>query len=58
MQTLDLDYAAEGATLRGYLACEEGAARRPGVLVFHEGAGTGARSSVPGLDSDPSRWSG
>lgn len=41
MQTLDLDYAAGGATLRGYLACEEGTARRPGVLVFHEGLGLG-----------------
>ena len=41
MQTLDLDYAADGATLRGYLACEGGTARRPGVLVFHEGLGLG-----------------
>jgi dienelactone hydrolase len=41
MQTLDLDYAADGATLRGYLAYEEGSARRPGVLVFHEGLGLG-----------------
>ena len=41
MQTLDLDYAADGATLRGDLACEGGTARRPGVLVFHEGLGLG-----------------
>jgi dienelactone hydrolase len=41
MQTLDLDYAADGATLRGYLAFEENAGRRPGVLVFHEGLGLG-----------------
>ena len=41
MQTLDLDYAADGATLRGYLAYEEGTGRRPGVLVFHEGLGLG-----------------
>src|ERR1700752_1960707 len=41
MQTLDLDYAADGATLRGYLAFEENTSRRPGVLVFHEGVGLG-----------------
>lgn len=41
MQTLDLDYAADGVTLRGYLACEDGASPRPGVLVFHEGTGLG-----------------
>jgi len=41
MQTLDLDYAADGVTLRGYLACEDGASPRPGVLVFHEGPGLG-----------------
>ena len=41
MQTLDLDYAADGLTLRGYLACEDGASPRPGVLVFHEGTGLG-----------------
>ena len=41
MQTLDLDYAADGLTLRGYLACEDGASPRPGVLVFHEGPGLG-----------------
>ncbi len=41
MQTLDLDYAADGATLRGFLAFEEGARPRPGVLVFHEGLGLG-----------------
>jgi len=41
MQTLNLDYAADGVTLRGYLACEDGASPRPGVLVFHEGLGLG-----------------
>jgi dienelactone hydrolase len=41
MQTLDLDYAADGATMRGYLAYEDGAFPRPGVLVFHEGPGLG-----------------
>lgn len=41
MQTLDLDYAADGATLRGYLAHEERTGRQPGVLVFHEGLGLG-----------------
>ena len=41
MQTLDLDYAADGLTLRGYLACEDGASPRPGVLEFHEGTGLG-----------------
>jgi dienelactone hydrolase len=39
MQTLDLDYAADGATLRGFLAFNEAAGPRPGVLVFHEGVG-------------------
>ena len=41
MLTRDIDYAADGVTLRGYLACEGGAAPRPGVLVFHEGVGLG-----------------
>lgn len=41
MQTQDIDYAADGATLRGLLAFEEGARPRPGVLVFHEGLGLG-----------------
>lgn len=41
MQTQDIDYAADGATMRGYLAFEAGASRRPGVLVFHEGPGLG-----------------
>jgi dienelactone hydrolase len=40
MQTEDIDYACEDVTLRGYLACKEGA-KRPGVLVFHEGVGLG-----------------
>jgi len=38
MLTEDIDYACEGVTLRGHLACAEGL-RRPGVLVFHEGIG-------------------
>jgi dienelactone hydrolase len=42
MQTQDIDYRADGVTLRGYLAFDEtGAAPRPGVLVFHEGLGLG-----------------
>ena len=41
MQTRDLDYAADGATLRGFLAFNEAATPRPGVLVFHEGLGLG-----------------
>src|SRR5437773_6347278 len=41
MQTRDIDYAADGAILRGHLAFDEGAGRRPGVLVFHEGLGLG-----------------
>jgi dienelactone hydrolase len=41
MQTRDLDYAANGATLRGFLAFNEAAIPRPGVLVFHEGLGLG-----------------
>lgn len=41
MQTQDIDYAADGATMRGYLACAAGATGRPGVLVFHEGLGLG-----------------
>lgn len=41
MQTQDIDYAADGATMRGYLAFEAGAGGRPGVLVFHEGPGLG-----------------
>ena len=35
MQTQDIDYRADAANLRGYLAFEEtGAARRPGVLSW------------------------
>lgn len=41
MQTRDLDYAADGVTMRGFLAFEEAAGKRPGVLVFHEGLGLG-----------------
>src|ERR1700693_4729276 len=42
MQTHDIDYRCEAANLRGYLAFDETAtARRPGVLVFHEGLGLG-----------------
>jgi dienelactone hydrolase len=41
MQTRDIDYAADGVTLRGYLAFEDSAGPRPGVLVFHEGVGLG-----------------
>ena len=41
MQTQDIDYRADAA-MRGYLAFDEtSAARRPGVLVFHEGLGLG-----------------
>jgi len=42
MQTQDIDYRADAANLRGYLAFDETrAGRRPGVLVFHEGLGLG-----------------
>jgi dienelactone hydrolase len=42
MQTHDIDYRCEAVNLRGYLAFDETAhARRPGVLVFHEGLGLG-----------------
>src|SRR5215813_11218195 len=41
MQTQDIDYAADGATLRGFLAFDEADGSRPGVLVFHEGVGLG-----------------
>jgi dienelactone hydrolase len=41
MQTRDIDYAADGATMRGFLAFNEQAGPRPGVLVFHEGLGLG-----------------
>jgi len=41
MQTRDLDSAADGATLRGFLAFNEADTPRPGVLVFHEGLGLG-----------------
>ncbi|MGQ0682265.1 hypothetical protein [Bradyrhizobium sp.] len=39
MRTQDIDYAADGATMRGLLLFEAGASPRPGVLVFHEGLG-------------------
>ena len=42
MQTRDIDYHAGAVNLRGYLAYDGTvAARRPGVLVFHEGLGLG-----------------
>jgi len=42
MQTHDIDYRHETTNLRGYLALDENvSARRPGVLVFHEGLGLG-----------------
>ena len=41
MQTRDIDYAADGATMRGFLSFNEQAGPRPGVLVFHEGLGLG-----------------
>jgi dienelactone hydrolase len=39
MQTRDVDYRCGEANLRGYLAQENAAGPRPGVLVFHEGLG-------------------
>jgi len=42
MQTCDIDYRNEATVLRGHLAFDEKmTARRPGVLVFHEGVGLG-----------------
>src|SRR3954452_5445512 len=41
MQTRDIDYRCDDVNLRGYLACNECAERRPGVLLFHEGLGLG-----------------
>ena len=41
MQTRDIDYRCEQANLRGYLAWNDSAEPRPGVLVFHEGLGLG-----------------
>jgi dienelactone hydrolase len=42
MQTQDIDYRSGAVNLRGYLAFDENAeARRPAVLVFHEGLGLG-----------------
>jgi dienelactone hydrolase len=42
MQTHDIDYRCEAVNLRGYLAFDDKvSARRPGVLVFHEGLGLG-----------------
>jgi dienelactone hydrolase len=42
MKTEDIEYHADGARLVGYLAVDEaGAAKRPGVIVAHEGGGLG-----------------
>ncbi|SHL72393.1 Dienelactone hydrolase [Bradyrhizobium lablabi] len=42
MQTRDIDYRHEATNLRGYLTFDDKvSARRPGVLVFHEGLGLG-----------------
>jgi dienelactone hydrolase len=39
MLTRDVDYRCDEVNLRGYLAFEDHAGPRPGVLVFHEGLG-------------------
>ena len=42
MQTRDVDYGCGEVNLRGHLVWDETVtARRPGVLVFHEGLGLG-----------------
>jgi dienelactone hydrolase len=41
MPTRDLDYRCDDVNLRGYLAWNDNAGARPGVLVFHEGIGLG-----------------
>jgi len=41
MPTRDLDYRCDDVNLRGYLAWNDKAGARPGVLVFHEGIGLG-----------------
>jgi len=41
MQTRNIDYRCEQANLRGYLAWNDSAEPRPGILVFHEGLGLG-----------------
>lgn len=41
MKMLDIDYVADGANLRGYLAFNEATGPQPGVLVFHERLGLG-----------------
>jgi dienelactone hydrolase len=41
MPTRDVDYRCEDVNLRGYLAWNESAEPRPGVLVVHEGLGLG-----------------
>jgi dienelactone hydrolase len=41
MPTRDVNYRCEEVNLRGYLAWNESAGPRPGVLVFHEGLGLG-----------------
>lgn len=42
MQARDVDYRCGEVNLRGYLATDDtAAAKRPGVLVFHEGLGLG-----------------
>ena len=41
MPTRDLDYRCDDVNLRGYLAWNDAAGPRPGVLVFHEGLGLG-----------------
>jgi len=41
MSTTPLQYAADGVTLRGQLACPEGQAKVPGILIFAEAPGVG-----------------
>jgi dienelactone hydrolase len=39
MITRDITYQAGGKTLTGYLAAPDGSAKRPGILVCHQGGG-------------------
>src|SRR4051812_31540416 len=42
MQTRDVEYRCDEATMRGHLVWDETVTvRRPGVVVFHEGLGLG-----------------
>jgi hypothetical protein len=51
--TKKIEYSADGTTMIGRLALPDGAGKRPGVLIAHDGA---ARTGWPSRATWRSRW--